>query len=195
MSHNRFDEILQELTFTNKEAPSFKDRFWEICYMVDAWNKNMVENFILGWITCLDESMSPWTNKWTCPGYICLPRKPHPFGNKFHTIFCGLCGIMFTIELLEGKYHLREILLPENTLGPTVGLLLILCRSLYTTGKVVIFDSGFCDLQGIIELRKKGVFAGALIKKRRYWPKYVPGDAIDEKFKTMEVEKTAVIMS
>ena len=34
-------------------------------------------------------------------------------------------------------------------------------------GKVVILDSGFCVLEGLIELRKVGVFAGALINKRR----------------------------
>ena len=27
-------------------------------------------------------------------------------------------------------------------------------------------------------MKKKGVFAAALIKKRCYWPKYIPGDAI-----------------
>ena len=34
---------------------------------------------------------------------------------------------------------------------------------------------GFCVVQGIIELLKKGVYAGAQIKKRRYWPKFVKG--------------------
>ena len=51
----------------------------------------------------------------------------------------------------------------------------------------MILDSGFCVLKGIIELRKKGVFAAALIKKRRYWPKYVPCQMIVEKFKDNEV--------
>lgn len=39
----------------------------------------------------------------------------------------------------------------------------------------------------MIELRKVGVFASALIKKRRYWPRYVPGDAINEKMKDKKV--------
>ena len=72
----------------------------------------------------------------------------------------------------------------------TIHLLLRLCKTLYGTGRIVILDSGFCVLQGIIELRKKGVFAGALIKKRRYWPKHVPGDMIDEHFKDKEVGST-----
>ena len=41
---------------------------------------------------------------------------------------------------------------------------------------MVILDSGFCVVQGIVELLKKGVYAGAQIKKRRYWPKFVKGD-------------------
>ena len=46
-------------------------------------------------------------------------------------------------------------------------LLLRLCKSLYSAGKIVILDSGFCVLEGLIELRKVGVFTGALINKRR----------------------------
>ena len=44
--------------------------------------------------------------------------------------------------------------------------------------RVVVLDSGFCVLKGLIELQKKGVFVAAVIKKRRYWPKYVKGDDI-----------------
>ena len=65
-----------------------------------------------------------------------------------------------------------------------------LTNSLCSTGKVVILDSGFCVLQGILELRKKGVYVGALIKKRRYWPRHMPGDSIDAHFKEKEVGDT-----
>ena len=34
-------------------------------------------------------------------------------------------------------------------------------------------------LKGLIELRKRGVFASALIKKRWYWPRYVDGNVIN----------------
>ena len=43
-------------------------------------------------------------------------------------------------------------------------------------------DSGFCVLDAIIQLRKKGVFSSALIKKRRYWPKYIDGEAVKAHF-------------
>ncbi len=42
-------------------------------------------------------------------------------------------------------------------------------------------------LKGIFELRKQGIFAKALIKKRWYWPTLVPGDAIDSHFNNKQV--------
>ena len=47
---------------------------------------------------------------------------------------------------------------------------------------VVFLDSGFCVLKGIVELKKRGVYASALIKKRKYWPKYIKGDVIRQHF-------------
>ena len=44
----------------------------------------------------------------------------------------------------------------------------------------MILDSGICVLKGIVELKKWGVYASALIKK--YWPKYIKGDAIKQHF-------------
>ena len=40
-------------------------------------------------------------------------------------------------------------------------------------------DSGFCVENGIIELAAKGVYAGALVKKLRYWPQIVPVDLVN----------------
>ena len=72
----------------------------------------------------------------------------------------------------------------------TILLLLRLCESIFHIGLVVILDSGFCVLRAIIELRKRGVFASALIKKRKYWPKYVDGDAVDAHFENKAVGAT-----
>ena len=76
--------------------------------MIDAWNKRMKEVFLAGWVSCLDESMSVWTSKWTCPGFMFVPRKPHPQGNEYHTIACGLSGILYGMELVEGKDKPKE---------------------------------------------------------------------------------------
>ena len=149
----------------------------------------MRETFIPSWVSCLDESMSIWFNRYTCPGWIFCPQKPHPFGNEYHTIACGFSGIMYAVKLWEGKDHPRES--PKDTneqlCGKTGALLLRLTKSLYGTGKVVILDSGFCVLKALVWLRRHGVFGSALIKKRKYWPKFVPGDDIDVHMATKDV--------
>ena len=90
--------------------------------------------------------------------------------------------------MVEGKDTPKEGPAKEFlSLGKTVGLLLRLTRPIWGSSKVVVLDSGFCVLQGIAQLRKKGVFAAALIKKRKYWPKYIDGDRIKAHFKDKEV--------
>ena len=78
-------------------------------------------------------------------------------------------------------------------MGRTVGTLLCLMKSQFGTGKTVVLDSGFCALQELVELKKNGIYAHALIKKRRYWPKHVPGDAIIKHFNNKEVLETDAI--
>ena len=53
--------------------------------------------------------------------------------------------------------------------------------------KIIVLDSGFCVLRALVELRKRGVFAHALIEKRKYWPKYIKGDEIKAHFEGLEV--------
>ena len=142
-----------------------------------------------GGVCCLDESMSIWTNRWTCPGWVFCPRKPHPFGNEYHTICCALSGILFRLELVEGRDRPKELPSDPKT-KKTIHLLLRLCSTIKAAGKVIVLDSGFCVLEGLIALKKIGVYAGALIKKRRYWPKFVPGDEIDAHFADKEVGDT-----
>lgn len=167
MSRNRFEAILSAIRYTSSPAPGHKDKFWEVRDLLKAFNENMAKVFVPSYISCLDESMSFWTNKFTCPGFIFVPRKPWPFGNEYHTIACGLSGILYQLELVEGKDRPRELGKPEheNKGGPTVGLLLRLTKILHGTGKIVVLDSGFCVLKAIVELRKVGCFAAALIKK------------------------------
>jgi hypothetical protein len=181
MTRNRFYDITSCLAFTLPNPPIFKDRFWEVRDLLIAWNKNMIDQFIPSWISCLDESMSVWLNKWTCPGWRFVGRKPKPFGNEYHTIADGLCSIVYGLELCEGKKDRpKERPKPEfSQYGPTGGLLLRLCKVLFGKGKVVILDSGFCILQALIELAKQGVYASAVIKERKYWPTSIDGDAID----------------
>jgi hypothetical protein len=188
MSRNRFDDILNNMVFTNVVPPAYKDRFHHVRQMIECWNANIQENFNPGWTTCLDESMSTWSNQYTCPGFMFVPRKPWPFGNEYHSICCGLSGIMFGVELVEGKDCPNERPPKQfDNLGKTVGLLLRLCKPLWGTAKMVVLDSGFCVLKGIVELKKRGVYAAALIKKRRYWPKHINGDDVKAHFEDKDV--------
>ncbi len=194
MSKQRFDTINRELRFTSKVAPHYTDRIWEVQEMIVVWNKHMASVFSPSWILCLDKSMSIWHNMFTCPGWVFCPWKPHPFGNKYHTVCCAKSGILTQIELVEGKDRPAEMEAPEfDNKGMTVGLLLCLLQPYFTSCQYVVLDSGFCVLKGIVELRKRGVFAGALIKKRQYWPLLVPGVAMNSHFHNKQVGKCDAI--
>jgi hypothetical protein len=183
MSKYRFESILNALKYTKHEPSALKDFFWEVQKMIDAWNRNMEDEFSASWISCLDESMSKWLNQWTCPGFMVVPRKPWQCGNEYHTICCSSSGVLFALEIVEGKDAPPEAEQKEYfEKGKTVGLCLHLTKSLYGTGSVVVMDSAFCVVKAITELRMAGVFSSALIKKRRYWPHYVNGDGIKAHF-------------
>ena len=57
-----------------------------------------------------------------------------------------------------------------------------LTKSLQGTGSIVVMDSGFCVVKAITELRKVGIYSHALIKKRKYWPRFIKGEEIKEHF-------------
>ena len=167
MSRRRFDEILRVHKTYSQIFPEFKDRFHPVRQFLDAWNENMADHFIPSWVVCLDESMPLWTNMFTCPGFVFCPRKPWETGNEYHTIACGLTSIIFRMELVEGKDRPSQLppLQYNDRGGKTVGLLLRMTRPIHNTGRLVILDSGFCVLKGLVELGKVGLFASALIKK------------------------------
>ena len=85
--------------------------------MVEAWGVNMVETFVPGYMNCLDESMSIWTNIFTSPGFMFVPHKPWPFGNEYHTICCCTSGIMWGIDLVKGKDSPRAPHIPQGVCG------------------------------------------------------------------------------
>ena len=41
--------------------------------IIEAWNANMTEQFTPSWVGCLDESMSTWMNRYSCPGWMFVP--------------------------------------------------------------------------------------------------------------------------
>ena len=118
----------------------------------------------------------------------CLCQEAVALGNEWHSICCAQSGIMYAVKLVKGKDHPLKLGPPDFIEKvSTVGLLQRLTKRLWHTSKTIILDSGFCVLQGFVELCKMGVFAAALIKKRKYWPKHILGDDITKHFDDKDV--------
>ena len=80
-----------------------------------------------------------------------VPRKLHPIGNEYHSICCGLSGVIYSIEFVEGKDRPRKLPPKEySEHGRTIGLLMRLPESIHLSGRVVIMDSGFCVLKALM---------------------------------------------
>ena len=93
-------------------------------------------------------------------------KKINSFENEYNNICCIVSRIIFAIELVKGKDRPCKSSKPVRyEHRSTISLLLRLTKLLHGTDKIVILDSGFCILSGIIKLMKKGVYASALIKK------------------------------
>ena len=188
MSGSRFGEITGALMYTDKATPdptNFIDRFHGVRQMLNAWNDHYAEGFMPAWINVLDETMNPFFDP-NCPGFMCVPRKPHPFGNEYHTIAHGVfpsggCPIIWRHKIQEGKDRPKNgnrWAFPSEFETGTTGksksavLMLEMTKPIHATGRVVTMDSGFCVTAGILAMHDHGVFGQALIKKRgRYWPK------------------------
>ena len=98
-----------------------------------------------------------------------MPLGKSEIGNERQNICCAFSGILFAVELLEGKEHPCQAgpLEFEDLGGNTVGLLLRTIKIYFASGKYLILDSGLCDLKGLIKSMKKDVLSFNVIKKRR----------------------------
>ena len=109
---------------------------------------------------------------------------------------------MWRVRIVKGKDQPKK---PDGTwafptkwvkkgYSNTVKLLMDMTEHLHHTGKVVTGDSGFCVAQGVTALHQHGVHGQFLIKKRRYWPKHIPGDYIDAYMMAKPVGTTKTFM-
>ena len=108
MSKLWFNVITHELRFTNTNPQPYVDKFWQIIKIIKAWNYHMISTIFASLKICLDKSMSIWHRIWTCLGWIFFPQKPYQFGNYWYTSCCSLSGILFVVELVEGKSNPRQ---------------------------------------------------------------------------------------
>ena len=68
-----------------------------------------------------------------------------------------------------------------------MGLLLYAMKSYFYTGGYVILDSVFSILKGLIQLKKKVIFACAFIKKRIHGTSMVPFKEMENSFGEVEL--------
>ncbi len=148
----------------------------------------------------IDKSMNLWMDRF-CPGFICVPCKPHPFGNNNHSIADGdqVRAILWRVELVEGKdwpklangawaFPCKYEVAGQSK---TAALMLQITKPNHGKGNVVTMGSGFCMMTLILALHRHGVFSQALIKKQgQYWLRSVPGNNIDIYFKGKELGET-----
>ena len=151
MSRNRFDSILSALSFTNREVP-YEDGFLQMRQLGEAWNQNKAQQFIPSWINVLDESMMEWFKKWYLV-FMCASRKPHPFFNEPNVICCPLISIMWGAQIVEGKDRPTRINMKKfKYLVKTIGIMLRIYETIFSTGKCVVLDSLFFVSKGITVL-------------------------------------------
>ena len=112
MLRRQFENVLKHLKFTHIPPPLFKHPFHEV-NLIRAFYGHTQLSFSPGWVSCLDVSIPVWTNQYACPGRMFVPRKPHSMGNEYHSVYCGLSGIMYSIQLVEGKDCPKEIPPPK----------------------------------------------------------------------------------
>ena len=137
------------------------------------------------WISYLEESISLCMNKFTWPVFVFLPIKPHSKGNEYHTICCDESGIMYGCDIVKGRDNLMPMGRPEPETSSNTKMVVLMLQldiSQWRTGKTVIMESALCFIKGLLEIRKRGVYGGALIKKRHYWTRSVNGEGINEYF-------------
>jgi hypothetical protein len=183
--------INSALRYTKKPPPiEFVDKFHDVRELINAFNEHYSDEYLPSWLNCLDESMNTWLNNYA-PGFMCVPRKPHPFGNEYHSIADGDDGkpIMWRIRLQEGKDRPKlssgRWAFPSKYASETKTgeLMLFMTEPIHNTGKVLCMDSGFCVKTGIIALHKKGGSGQSLIKKQgKFWLKHVPRSTLELEF-------------
>ena len=163
-SRVKFEQIPTRLKYTYEEPPHYLNRFFHVRKLVEAWNANMSANFFPGLISFSDKSMMIWENKFG-PGWVVLPRKPHPFGNKWHTICCAMSVLVFFVEFVERKDLPKEKWNPDikTDYGTAGRQMTQMTNALFDTRKAVAIDRTFCVLKGIVRMLVHGEYRTTMI--------------------------------
>jgi hypothetical protein len=174
ITYHRFEAIISCLRFGIGDESV--DPMVNIRNLFDAFNMNMRACFSPSWSICVDESMVAWTSRGTLPNWVYVPRKPTPNGQEWHTLACSETRVIIAVDSVES-----ELVRRYDNLGRMCGVVLRLCESaglMSQAARVVVGDSAFPSIRLVKELRDRNLFSLFAIKKRRYWPKLIPGDKL-----------------
>ena len=63
----------------------------------------MAAHFDLSWVSVIGGSIQECIDRYTFPGWMFVPRKPHPFVNKYHKIACAKSKVIYNVDMVEGE--------------------------------------------------------------------------------------------
>ena len=181
MSRRRFDSIVSAFSLYRDDPD---DNLLPVRMLQKTFNEHMAKCYFPSWLVCVDESMSKWTQRWTCPVWVIVPRKPTPMGIEFHTAADHENRILFAVELVGDP---KAVKYNNECIGKTASLVMRMTESLFGSSRVVALDSGFGVIEVLHKLKENGLYAVSIIKKKRYWPKYVGGQELNDKASATEV--------
>lgn len=177
MSRDRFRQIHSCIRFV--QHPVEDDQLGLIRPLINAFNENMQVTFSPSYLVCMDESMSKWTSRYSIPCWMYLPRKPTPMGHEYHDIACGQTKIIIALELVESTLLPKDF--EEYGKMPATLLRLTRAAGLWSTPRILVGDSAFTSVVGMEQLHQRKIHCIFTVKKKRYWPKDVPGAELQAK--------------
>ena len=81
LSHNRFDEIMQNLHLADNSNLDKEDKFAKVRPLIDKLNEQCLANYLPEQSVSIDESMVPYFGRHGCKQH--MRNKPVKFGYKF----------------------------------------------------------------------------------------------------------------
>jgi hypothetical protein len=103
-------------------------------------------------------------------------------GNEYRTMADCETGIMMFAELVEGKQRPASFVPDHDHLGATTGLLIRAIDHCGLSGshRHLFVDTGYSSAEAISRLLENDIYVTGAMKKRRGWPRHVPGKDIEE---------------
>ena len=149
--------------------------------LLEQWNEHTLRVYTPSGTVCLDENTISHTPTASSAGQS-LPRRPTPASTEYHTLCDAETRVVVKMELSSlargGEYAEPAVTEDEAKFGKRGGLALRMARPFYSSGTVVVMDSAFCVVAALLEMQRRGVFAAAVVRKRRdCWPRHLDGVA------------------